>query len=168
MLSVHKYFDHNLLIQNKSLLNQNSCFMGFVFLSNCYLRLTTEEYGHHLIISSERAFHLKSADWYVFLLHEFNILWVQRSDCKFFCSFTPAQSFSSHTLIKNNFFLTIFKEEAFRPVGKIFYGEMRSNESGGGLGVLRLHFKRFEKLFISQTFNLQKYFFRMATRDVTI
>ena len=152
----------NHLIQNKSLLNQNSCFMRFVFLSNCYLRLTTEEYGHHLIISSERAFHLKFADWYVFLLHEFNILWVQRSDYKFFCSFTPAQSLSSHTLIKNNFFLTIFiKRGGFQArIGRIFYGEMRSNESGrGGLGVLRLHFKRFEKLFISQTFNLQKYFF---------
>ena len=36
--------------------------MRFVFLSNCYLGLTTEEYGHHLIISPERAFHLKSAD----------------------------------------------------------------------------------------------------------
>ena len=151
----------NHLIQNKSLLNQNSCFMRFVFLSNCYLRLTTEKYGHHLIISSERAFHLKSADWYVFLLHEFNILWVQRSDCKFFCSFTPAQSFSSHTLIKNNFFLTIFtKRGGFQARRQNFLREIQSNESGGGgLGVLRLHFKRFEKLFISQTFNLQKYFF---------
>ena len=152
----------NHLIQNKSLLNQNSCFMRFVFLSNCYLRLTTEKYGHHLIISSERAFHLKSADWYVFLLHEFNILWVQRSDCKFFCSFTPAQSFSSHTLIKNNFFLTIFiKRGGFQARRQNFLRRCDPTSPGGrgGLGVLRLHFKHFEKLFISQTFNLQKYFF---------
>ena len=49
---------------------------------------------------------------------------------------------------------------------------------GGLLGCLRLHFERFEKLIISQTFNLQKkffqieyftlQFFRMAMRDVTI
>ena len=44
-----------------------------------------------------------------------------------------AQSFSSHFLTKNNFFITVFKEERERGER----GEMRSNESerrGGGGG----------------------------------
>ena len=52
-----------------------------------------------------------------------------------------------------------------RPVARIFYGEVRLNEDmdrtrpGGKLVCLRLHFEHFEKLAISQTLNLQKYFF---------
>ena len=58
---------------------------------------------------------------------------------------------------------------------------MRPNEETGWgqLGCLRLHFEHFEKLGISQTFNLQNYFFenrvlyftlffRLEMRDVTI
>ena len=53
-----------------------------------------------------------------------------------------------------------------RPVARIFYGEVRSNEETdqtlpeslgwGELACLRLHLEHFEKLGISQTFNLQK------------
>ena len=44
---------------------------------------------------------------------------------------------------------------------RIFNGEVLSNEETGRreLGYLRLHFEHFEKLGISQTFDLQKQFF---------
>ena len=52
------------------------------------------------------------------------------------------------------------------PLARIFKGgggatkrEDGPNEAGGKLVCLRLHFEHFEKLAISQTFNLQKYFF---------
>ena len=43
-------------------------------------------------------------------------------------------------------------------MNRIFHGAVRSNgETGWGeLGCLRLHFKNFEKLGFSQTFDLQK------------
>ena len=91
----------------------------------------------------------------------------------------PSYATSSHILTKNNFFITVFKEEREREER----GEMRSNESeregGGGLGVLRLHFKRkncfflklllFKSTFFSNKviyFTLQS--FRAAMRNVTI
>ena len=91
----------------------------------------------------------------------------------------PSYATSSHILTKNNFFITVFKEEREREER----GEMRSNESeregGGGLGVLRLHFKRkncfflklllFKSIFFSNKviyFTLQS--FRAAMRNVTI
>ena len=44
-----------------------------------------------------------------------------------------------------------------RPVARIFYGEERRKSLGWGeLGCLRRHLEHFEKLGISQTFNLQK------------
>ena len=91
----------------------------------------------------------------------------------------PSYATSSHILTKNNFFITVFKEEREREER----GEMRSNESererGGGLGVLRLHFKRkncfflklllFKSTFFSNKviyFTLQS--FRAAMRNVSI
>ena len=92
----------------------------------------------------------------------------------------PSYATSSHILTKNNFFITVFKEEREREER----GEMRSNESereggGGGLGVLRLHFKQkncffLKLLFFKSTFFSNKvlYFtlqsFRAAMRNVTI
>ena len=70
------------------------------------------------------------------------------------------------------------------PVARIFYGEVRSNTEtdqtmleaqvfvggaggggggGGRISCLRLHFERFENLGISQTFNLQNYFFKCCS-----
>ena len=71
-----------------------------------------------------------------------------------------AQSFSSHTLIKNNFFITVFKEGALKPVGRIFTGRCDPTSPRGGRGVRcsKTAFQA-EKLFFSQTFTLQKYFF---------
>ena len=70
----------------------------------------------------------------------------------------PSYATSSHILTKNNFFITVFKEEREREER----GEMRFNESeregGGGLRCSETAFQA-EKLFFSQTFTLQKYFF---------
>ena len=71
---------------------------------------------------------------------------------------SSAQSFSLYTLIKNNFFITVFKEEALRPVGRIFTERCDpTSPRGRGIRCSKAAFQE-EKLFISQTFNLQKYF----------
>ena len=58
------------------------------------------------------------------------------------------------------------RSQDFLRRGAIQQGEGPNEPGGGGLGCLRLHFERLEKLVISQTFNLQKkrelYFFGMA------
>ena len=67
----------------------------------------------------------------------------------------PSYATSSHILTKNNFFITVFKEEREREER----GEMQSNESErGGFRCSETAFQA-EKLFFSQTFTLQKYFF---------
>ena len=60
-------------------------------------------------------------------------------------------------LRKNNFFITVFKEEVLRSVGRIFTGRCDPT-SPGGIRCSETAFQA-KKLVFSQTFTLQKYFF---------
>ena len=62
-------------------------------------------------------------------------------------------------LRKNNFFITVFKEEVLRSVGRIFTGRCDPTSPGGGLGVLRLHFKR-KTVFFSNFYSSKVLFFK--------
>ena len=70
--------------------------------------------------------------------------------------------------------ITAGRSQDFLRGGAIQRGDGLNKAGRGGLGFLRLHFERFQKLVISQTFNLKgrghitSQFFRMAMWYVTI